>query len=501
MVSNLDRAGRRATTTPSASAGVAERRDRRSRPRARTSASARRSTRSSPSRSARTRRSRRSSWPPRTSPATSAPAARLQLRLHEHASRGVADDAAADGDQPARGVRAAVRAAGHARRSARPRMQQDRSILDSITEDAERPAARPRRRATARGSSEYLDNVREIERRIQRTEAQNSTQVTTLDAPVGVPESFEEHVGADVRPAGGGLPGRPHARVHVHDGARSSAADLPEDRRHRAASHGVAPRQQAGEDGRSTPSSTPIHMQLFAKFLEKLQATPDGDGSLLDHSLIFYGSGMSNGNVAPPDPLPLVVVGGVRWARATGTSRRRRADAGRQPVGERGRQVRRRDRDAFGDSNGHGRISADGSGLSPRTSTCAGLGVRDAVVAIAWRRWRVQRGAPPATSALVDAVKAGDRDAVRDAARSSARTSNARRGRRHDGAALGRARRTTSRLVRLLLRAGANVERGEPLRRDAAVAGGRQRQRGDHRGAARGRRRREHRRCPRARRC
>jgi hypothetical protein len=52
------------------------------------------------------------------------------------------------------------------------------------------------------------------------------------------------------------------------------------------------------------------HMSLFAKFVEKLRATPDGDGSLLDHSLIFYGSGMSDANVHGPYPLPLVAVGG-----------------------------------------------------------------------------------------------------------------------------------------------------------------------------------------------
>jgi uncharacterized protein DUF1552 len=52
------------------------------------------------------------------------------------------------------------------------------------------------------------------------------------------------------------------------------------------------------------------HMSLFAKFVQKLQATPEGDGSLLDHSVIFYGSGMSNANVHGPYPLPLVAVGG-----------------------------------------------------------------------------------------------------------------------------------------------------------------------------------------------
>ena len=53
------------------------------------------------------------------------------------------------------------------------------------------------------------------------------------------------------------------------------------------------------------------HMQLFANFLQKLHATPDGDGSLLDHSLVLYGSGMSNGNAHSAGPLPLIAAGGV----------------------------------------------------------------------------------------------------------------------------------------------------------------------------------------------
>jgi len=58
------------------------------------------------------------------------------------------------------------------------------------------------------------------------------------------------------------------------------------------------------------------HMSLFARFVAKLKATPDGDGSLLDHSTIFYGSGMSNANVHGPYPLPLVGVGG--WGAGKG---------------------------------------------------------------------------------------------------------------------------------------------------------------------------------------
>ena len=148
----------------------------------------------------------------------------LQLRLHEHHFVELADDAAADGDQSAGGVRADVRQAGHARRSAW------RACATSGACSIRSPRKRTRCSAVSGTRDrvrvgEYLDNIREIERRIQRAEAHNNAEVT-LDAPIGIPESFEEHVGADVRPAGAGLPGRRHARVHVHDVARAEPADL-----------------------------------------------------------------------------------------------------------------------------------------------------------------------------------------------------------------------------------------------------------------------------------
>ena len=93
------------------------------------------------------------------------------------------------------------------------------------------------------------------------------------------------------------------------------------------------------------------HMRLFAKFLEKLRATPDGDGSVLDHSLIFYGGGMGNPNGHASDPLPVLAVGG-----GAGKGHRhikvQAADAGRQPVaGGRATSSAAGSR-RFGDSNG-----------------------------------------------------------------------------------------------------------------------------------------------------
>ena len=247
---------------------MADGRLRRSAPRPRTCATAPRSIRWWPRRSARRRRSRRSSWPPRTSPATSAPAPRVQLRLHEHHLVEHADDAAADGDQPARGLRADVRAAGHRRRSARrAACATAASSTRSRSEAAELQQGSGRRDRARLG--DYLDNVREIERRIQRTEAYNADASRgrwTADRRAGVVRRARV---ADVRPAGGGLPGRPDARLHVHDGPRAEPAHVSGHRRHRAAPHRVAPRQRPGRTSPERAKINTYHVALFAKFLEQ----------------------------------------------------------------------------------------------------------------------------------------------------------------------------------------------------------------------------------------
>jgi len=187
------------------------------------------------------------------------------------------------------------------------RMRTDRSILDLVREDLADlqgglgPADRTR-------LGDYLEHVREVERRIQSTEKQADTQLTVPVAPVGVPESFEEHVGlmfdllalayqADL------------TRVFTFMMAREvSQRTYPQigitEPHHSISHHGNKPDKIAGHAKLNT-----YHVSLFAKFLDRLKSTPDGDGSLLDHSLIVYGSGMSNGNGHTPFPLPFVTIG------------------------------------------------------------------------------------------------------------------------------------------------------------------------------------------------
>jgi hypothetical protein len=189
------------------------------------------------------------------------------------------------------------------------RMRRNRSVLDSIKEDA-RDLQRGLGSIDRARLDGYLGTIREIERRIQQTEAKNRNQVTELDTPLGVPDVYGDHAAlmfdlmaiayqADL------------TRVATFMMAReASFKTYPEVDitipHHPLSHHGNQPTLVATHAKLNT-----YHMLLFASFLEKLKATPDGDGSLLDHSLILYGSGMSNGNAHSAGPLPLIAAGGV----------------------------------------------------------------------------------------------------------------------------------------------------------------------------------------------
>jgi len=185
----------------------------------------------------------------------------------------------------------------------------DASVLDSIKDDVADLERELGNRDKAK-LSEYLDNIREIERRIERTEARNTQEVAQLDAPVGVPQNYGEHCEmlydlltvayqADL------------TRVATFMMAREASMKTYPDigittPHHTISHHGGKP-----DVIKSHATLNTYHVSVFAKWLDKLANTPDGDGSLLDHSLIFYGSGMSNANVHGPYPLPLVAAGGL----------------------------------------------------------------------------------------------------------------------------------------------------------------------------------------------
>ena len=228
------------------------------------------------------------------------------------------------------------------------RMHKARSILDSVREEARDLERGLGSRDRAR-LGDYLDNIREIERRIALSEAANSSNAATLDSPTGVPDSFEEHVGlmfdllaaayqADV------------ARVFTFMMSRElSQRTYPQigvTEQHHSVSH-----HQNNPDKMATVVKINIHyVRQFSKFLEKLKAAPDGDGSLLDHSLIFYGAGMGDSNSHATDPLPLIAAGG-----GAGKGPRHLQLPTRTPVGNLWMAVAQRfenPQPSFGDSTG-----------------------------------------------------------------------------------------------------------------------------------------------------
>jgi hypothetical protein len=189
------------------------------------------------------------------------------------------------------------------------RMQEDRSILDSVREDVVDLQKRLGSKDRAR-LSEYLDHVREIEERIQKAEKQASNKVTVPDAPIGIPESFEEHALLMYDLAAVAYEAnitRVITYMKSRDASQRVYPNIGVNEPHHAMSHhGNNPEKLAGLVKLNT-----YHVSLFAKFLERLRSTPDGDGSLLDHSLILYGSGMSESDTHSRLNIPTLLVGGA----------------------------------------------------------------------------------------------------------------------------------------------------------------------------------------------
>jgi hypothetical protein len=184
------------------------------------------------------------------------------------------------------------------------------SLLDSVTEEIGRlnntlgPADRAR-------VNQYLETIREVERRIQRAEsAAADNPLPDLDRPVGVPAAYADHArlmfDLQLLAFQGDI-----TRVITFQLAReTSNRTYPEigvsDPHHPLTHHGNDPEKIA-----KVAKINHFHVSLFAEFLEKMKATPEGDGTLLDHSLYLYGSGMGNPNIHDHTNLPILVAGGA----------------------------------------------------------------------------------------------------------------------------------------------------------------------------------------------
>jgi hypothetical protein len=192
------------------------------------------------------------------------------------------------------------------------RMADNRSILDSVREEASDLQKRLGTRDRAR-LNDYLDNVREIEQRIQKAEKNAATEQTVPDAPIGIPESFDEHAALMYDLAAVAFEAnvtRVFTYMKSRDASQRVYPNIGVNEPHHAMSHhGNNPDKIAGLVKLNT-----YHVSLFAKFLQKMQSTPDGDGSLLDHSLILYGSGMSESDQHSRLDVPTLLVGGASGA-------------------------------------------------------------------------------------------------------------------------------------------------------------------------------------------
>ena len=192
------------------------------------------------------------------------------------------------------------------------RKQQSRSLLDSVTNEIaslnkELPASDRAR------MSDFLDDVREIERRIQKAQNQASGDVKVPDAPVGIPEAFDDHfkIMFDLQ----ALAFQANiTRVATMMYARDTSGAVYPQSGVREGFHVASHHSNSRANMDRFALINRYHTSLLAYFIEKLHATPDGDGTLLDHSLILYGSSMSNGNQHDHDPLPVVIAGGASGA-------------------------------------------------------------------------------------------------------------------------------------------------------------------------------------------
>jgi len=186
-------------------------------------------------------------------------------------------------------------------------LREDRSILDGVLNEIRALQARLGARDRAKVAN-YLDDVREIERRIQRSEAQQRADVTMIK-PLGIPDSFEEHCALMTDLIAVGLQTEltnVFTFMMSREGSQRTFSNIGiSDPWHVTSHHGDKPEKIA-----NNAKINVFCLQTFARLLEKLKTTPDGDGTMLDHSLIFFGSGMANSNVHATDPLPMVAVGG-----------------------------------------------------------------------------------------------------------------------------------------------------------------------------------------------
>ena len=198
---------------------------------------------------------------------------------------------------------------GSTNRAAREaRLRQHKSILDSVTEKL----ASLKRELGPQDQTkvdQYADAVRDVERRIEKAEQQSGLELPALEQPQGAPPVFEDHLALMLDLQLLAFQSDLTRVISFMLGKEQSARPYPQigvpEAHHPLSHHDNVPELIA-----HMSKINRYHVELFSKYLAKLRATPDGDGSLLDHVTIMYGSGISNSTRHSGENLPLLVVGG-----------------------------------------------------------------------------------------------------------------------------------------------------------------------------------------------
>ena len=218
----------------------------------------------------------------------------------EHNPRAVFERLFGDSGSTERGVREA-------------RMRQHKSILDSVNEKLAqlRQQLGPQDQLRV---NEYTDAIRDVERRIQRAEEQRDVELPSFDQPQGIPPVFEDHLSLMLELQRLALQADLTRVISFMISKEQSARPYPQigvpEAHHPLSHHNDIP-----DIIERMSLINRYHTTLFSNYLAKLRSTPDGDGTLLDHMTILYGSGISNSNKHSGDNLPLLLVGGGagRW--------------------------------------------------------------------------------------------------------------------------------------------------------------------------------------------
>jgi hypothetical protein len=188
-------------------------------------------------------------------------------------------------------------------------LKRNQSMLDSIAEETARlqRALGPADNAIL---DEYLTNVREVEQQLDRMDARAASIPEGTVAPLGIPDNFDDHMTVTyelMRLAFQGDISRVFTFMVGHEGSSRSYAHIGIPEPHHPVSH----HSDKPENIEKYAKLTTYHVVKLAEFIEKLKTTADGDGTLLGSSLIYFGSGMGNGNAHDRNNPPVAVLGGA----------------------------------------------------------------------------------------------------------------------------------------------------------------------------------------------